>query len=186
MLNNLQKAWSEQQSVLQQKIEQTPAYHSWQGLQVREKQLVKALLIFLFITFLYMIIWSPIVNGSQQALQKMQNAEATWAWLNKQQQTMPSSSSQVKAVLIKSQSQLTSYLQQQIARQNLKQSVAEIIPINSRGSEGIEVVFNQVNSPRFFRWLSKMEQEGVLASELNLTKLKPGIVSAKVTFEMTN
>ena len=69
-----------------QKIQQTSSYHSWNSLQVREKQLLKVMAFFLVLAIFYLFFWLPIATNNQQAIKKMHNAEATWQWLNKQQQ----------------------------------------------------------------------------------------------------
>jgi type II secretory pathway component PulM len=167
-----------------QKIQQTSSYHSWNSLQVREKQLLKVMAFFLVLAIFYLFIWLPIATNNQQAIKKMHNAEATWQWLNKQQQKTSKFSEQIRPVLINSHSQLTSYLQKQLAVNNLKSSVTEIIPVNSRGKEAIEIKFDKVQSTRFFYWLSKMEQEAILASKLNINKLTTGVIKVEITFEV--
>ena len=99
---------------------------------------------------------------------------------------MQSTQGGVKQVIIDSQSELTSYIQQQIAQQNIKNNVSNISPISSANRRGIQVEFAQVSYPRFFRWLSKMEQEGVLATDLKVERLGEGIVKASVQFEVAN
>lgn len=180
MLSSLQQWWQNQQA----EIRQTSAYQSWAQLQVREKQLLKVMVFFLLLTLIYLLLWSPVIESNSQASQKMQTAKKTWHWLNKQQQKLTSLSGQVKPVNMANQSQLIRYLQQQLARQNLKKSVTETIPLNGRGHEGVEIHFAQVNSPRFFRWLSKIEQESVLAKELSVKQLATGSISVKVVFEV--
>lgn len=167
-------------------LQQTPAFRSWQALQARERQLVKLMFGVLVLVLIYMIIYAPIMKANQHALQKMNNAQSTWQWLTKQNAKLETTSGQVKQVSLHSQAQLTRYLQQQLARLRLKSEVSSISPINSRGHEGIEIRFANVSSPRVLRWLSKMEQEGVVAQELLLTKTKKGMVEVKVVFEVSN
>lgn len=168
------------------RIQQTPAYASWLALQQRERQLVKAMLVILLLATAYYVVWEPIVSSNQQAISKLNNSKNTWLWLNQQQQAMQSTQGSVKQVIIDSQSELTSYIQQQIAQQNIKNNVSNISPISSANRRGIQVEFAQVSYPRFFRWLSKMEQEGVLATDLKVERLGEGIVKASVQFEVAN
>ena len=168
------------------RIQQTPAYASWLALQQRERQLVKAMLVILLLATAYYVVWEPIVSSNQQAISKLNNSKNTWLWLNQQQQAMQSTQGGVKQVIIDSQSKLTSYIQQQIAQQNIKNNVSNISPISSANRRGIQVEFAQVSYPRFFRWLSKMEQEGVLATDLKVERLGKGIVKASVQFEVAN
>ncbi|HBQ44845.1 MAG TPA: hypothetical protein DD716_04260 [Thiomicrospira sp.] len=168
------------------RIQQTPAYASWLALQQRERQLVKAMLVILLLATAYYVVWEPIVSSNQQAISKLNNSKNTWLWLNQQQQAMQSTQGGVKQVIIDSQSKLTSYIQQQIAQQNIKNNVSNISPISSANRRGIQVEFAQVSYPRFFRWLSKMEQEGVLATDLKVERLGEGIVKASVQFEVAN
>jgi len=182
MLSSLQNWWSGQA----QTIQQTSAYQSWLNLQPRERTLVKVMVGFLIIGLLYLLVWSPIMSANKQAKQKLNNTESTWNWLNKQNDKLTSLSGTVKQVSIHSQSELTRYLQQQLSAQNLKRNLTSISPLNMRGNQGIEIRFNEVKSPRFFRWLSKMEQEGVVATELSLVKVKKGMIEVKVVFEVIN
>lgn len=169
------------------RIQQTPAYASWLALQQRERQLVKAMLVILLLATAYYVVWAPIVSSNQQAISKLNNTKNTWLWLNQQQQqAMQSTQGSVKQVIIDSQSKLTSYIQQQIAQQNIKNNVSNISPISSANRRGIQVEFAQVSYPRFSRWLSKMEQEGVLATDLKVERLGKGIVKASVQFEVAN
>lgn len=168
------------------RIQQTPAYASWLALQQRERQLVKAMLVILLLATAYYVVWAPIVSSNQQAISKLNNTKNTWLWLNQQQQAMQSTQGSVKQVIIDSQSKLTSYIQQQIAQQNIKNNVSNISPISSANRRGIQVKFAQVSYPRFSRWLSKMEQEGVLATDLKVERLGKGIVKASVQFEVAN
>jgi general secretion pathway protein M len=180
MLDSFQQWWQNQL----EEISQTSAYQLWAQLQAREKQLLKLMLSFLFVTLIYLLLWMPVIESNSQAYQKMLTAEKTWHWLNKQQATLTSLSGKVKPANVANQSQLIAYLQQALANQNLKKSVTETIPLNTRGHEGVEIRFAQVNAPRFFRWLSKIEQESIVAKELNIKQLATGSVSAKVVFEV--
>lgn len=170
---------------MKQNLQQTSAFRAWIALQERERQLVKVMVGFLVLVLLYLLIYSPMIESHQQAKQKMDNAQSTWQWLNKQNDKLASMSGKIKQVSINSQSQLTRYLQQQLARLKLKSAVSSISPINVRGNEGIEIRFTEVSSPRVIRWLSKMEQEGVVAQELSLVKTKKGMVAVKAVFEVS-
>ncbi len=178
MLNNLQQWWQEQLQTIQQK----PNYQRWRGLQNRERLLIKLMLTSLLLLILYWFIWQPIMIAKQQAQQNLQHSQETWLWLNQQQLNISTNNNTVKAVTITNQSQLINYVQQQISIQNLQNSVEKLTPLNRRN--GVKIQFKQVKSPNFFRWLSKIEQEAVIASELTINKVKKGIINVTVVFEV--
>jgi len=161
-----------------------PLEKNWHSLAERERKLIKVLSIVLLIALFYWLIWSPIVDARQEAERKLENAQSEWLWLNQQHGKLESTEARIKQAQVTSQAALTAYLQQQVRQQNISGFLAQMTPIKSGRKDSIEVSFSEVPSPRFFRWLSKMEKEGVAAVRVQLQPVKKGVLMAKAQFEV--
>ncbi len=156
----------------------------WAGLAPREQMLLKALAVVLGVLLLYWLLWSPIESAQQQAQQKLESARKEWLWLNEQQSKLAAQPNRIQPARVDSQARLTSYLQQQLRQQNLSKYLSQMVTVKTGRNDGVEVVFDEVPAPRFFRWLSKMEKEGVYSTKASMQPIKKGVISARVQFEV--
>lgn len=160
------------------------AKQAWQGLPARDQSAVKIMAGVLVFAILYFAIWAPIQSAQSEAQRKHDSAKKEWEWLNAQITQLESRKNQTRQANINSQSRLTAYAQQQLRLQNIFSAMDNIAPVNKRNSAGIEITFKQVQAPAFFRWLSKMEKEGVVATAMDVRPVKTGLIQASVTFEV--
>jgi len=161
------------------------AKQAWLNLAAKEQKLVILMAWVLAFAVLYFFIWQPAENGLANSERKLQQAKTEWQWLNDQAATLATQSAGTKQVRFTTQSRLTAYVQQQLRRHNIFAAMSQIVPVNKRSSVGIQLVFNEVNAPDYFRWLSKMEAEGLPAKSMTVTPIKTGLVSATVSFEVS-
>ncbi|BBP42675.1 type II secretion system protein GspM [Thiosulfativibrio zosterae] len=156
-------------------------YEGWlQQRTPREKQLLSGLLVILVVAILYGLIWAPIQTNHQKAQAKMAVAEEKWQWLKAQIPTWEQQGKASPSLKLSSQSALMQYVQTQLKQQNLFQAMDKMTPQQKQ----IDISFKSVNAPRFFRWLSQMEQQGLSAKTLQVDLQAPGLVDAKVSFEV--
>ena len=154
----------------------------WLALEQRERKLLKLMGGFLAAVIFYVAIYSPIMNAQRQTEQALQNAQQQWQWLNDQTprlQQYGSSSIGAKAD-IKTAGELVSLLQKTLRSQNLFKDVKTLKEITN----GAEVSFDDVQTSRVFRWLGALEQQGVIADKLQMTRLQEDQAKVKVQFKL--
>jgi len=158
---------------------------AWLNLDAREQMLLKALAGFLLVVLLYMLIWSPIISHKNLAETQLQSSEQEWLWLNQQLpavQTLQAShvlqGGSVNQANIDSQNGLMSLLQNSLREQNLFKDVKTLEGVAKGGS----VSFEKVDATRLFKWLSLLEQQGVVPATLQMVWLEPGLVKADIKF----
>lgn len=160
----------------------TQINHTWASLDSRERLLVKGLGIFLALTLIYVVLWSPIQDSKRQAQQRLQSAEAQWKWLNEQipaiQQTKTSGST--AAVVVTNQNQLMSLLQKTLKQQNLFKDIKTL----QGTSQGGKVAFEKVNAMRLFKWLGQLELQGLAADKVQATWVELGMVKVDISFKL--
>ena len=155
----------------------------WIALDARERKLLSFLAAFIALVLLYVLLWSPLMNAQQQAQLKLNNAQQTWQWLNQQvplveQQLVPSS--QAKASRVNNQNELLSVVQKSLRQQNLFKDIKTVKGV----TQGAEVRFDEVTASRLFRWLARLEQQGVVADELSVVYVSADRVKAVVEFKI--
>lgn len=155
---------------------------TWSQLAQREQQMLLALGAFLVGVLLYMTIWSPIHDAYSQAQKAEQKAVADWQWLSEQVKKHPMQESREQSLQFATQSQLMGSIQKTLRDENLLGSMQSITP----SAKAIKVSFKEVHAPRFFRWLSLLEKQGLVSSQLQVNPVNTGIVQASVSFEVVN
>ncbi len=153
---------------------------AWSNLAQREKQLVSLLMLFLTVVLFYGLIWSPIQTANDQMKQALEKSKNDWVWLNQQAPLVVQQVSKNPQLDIQSKTGLMSFVQSELKSGNLMHQMQEL----QLTEKGVKVSFNEVNAPRLFRWLSKLESQGVIAKNMQLTPIKPGFTQAQVEFEV--
>lgn len=150
----------------------------WQALAERERGLLKALAAVLLIWLAYQVIWAPPQQALKQAEQRLTQVQNQWHWLNDQAPKVQALKTHTQPNL--TQSQWMAELQKSLRDQNLLPQVESIKPIN----QGVQVQFNQVDAPRFFRWLSALESRNLIADKLQIEPLETGIIKVTLSFKV--
>ncbi len=163
------------QSPLLLRLQQT-----WQGLRQQDKRALLALSALLLVLIVYVFLWLPIQSAQDKANQRLEVAKENWQWLNEQLPLLAQQGAKQQGLELNNNNQLMNYLQAQLRQQNLHQSIDRL----DTGANRVTVHFKEVNAPRLFRWLSQMEQQGLIARSANISPIKSGIVQAQVTFEV--
>jgi len=151
---------------------------AWSQLADRERTLLMLLGVFLLVSLLYLVIWSPIHSAHDNAKQSEQRAEQNWQWLNEQVLKNPMVSGSQKTLRFSTQSELMSSLQSSLRNENLLSSMQAMTP----ASKSIKVEFKAVDAPRFFAWLSILEQQGLVSSQLQVNAVETGVIEVSVRF----
>ncbi len=153
---------------------------AWSKLAQHEKQLVMLLMLFLTVVLFYSLIWSPIYTANDRMKQTLEKSKNDWVWLNQQAPLVAQPSTKNPQLNIQSKTGLMSFVQEELKSENLMHQMQEL----KLTAKGVKVSFNEVDAPRFFRWLSKLESQGVIAKSMQLTPIKIGFTQAQVEFEM--
>ncbi|WP_019557966.1 type II secretion system protein GspM [Thiomicrorhabdus arctica] len=153
---------------------------AWSQLAQREKQLVTVLMSFLAIVLFYSLIWSPIHIANEHMKQALENAKNEWVWLNQQAPLVTQSSTKNLPLDIQSKAGLMRFVQEELKSGNLMHQMQEL----KLTAKGVKVSFNKVNAPRLFRWLSRLESQGVMAKNMQLIPIEVGLIQAQVEFEV--
>lgn len=152
----------------------------WLSLESRERQLLQALIAFLIAVLVYLLVFKPIFDNKTAAQQSLNNAQQQWDWLNDQIPRLPKSNAPTKQKLnLTDSNALLAYVQQSLRSQNLFKDVETLKSI----SKGMEVSFESVQASRVFRWLSQLEQSGLVADKVQMTWLAADKVKAKIQFK---
>ena len=153
---------------------------AWSKLAQREKQLVTQLMMFVAVALFYSLIWSPIYTANERVNQVLEKSKNEWVWLNQQIPLVPQLSTNNLPLDIQSKTGLMSFVQEALKSENLMHQMQEL----QLTAKGVKVSFNEVDAPRFFRWLSKLESQGVMAKSMQLTPVKIGFTQAQLEFEV--
>ncbi|WP_373019695.1 type II secretion system protein GspM [Thiomicrorhabdus sp.] len=153
---------------------------TWSQLAQRERMMLSGMIAFLAVVLFYLLVWSPIHKGYEQAVQKEQQALNDWQWLSEQVVAHPRVASAESGLLFSTQSQLMGSVQKTLRDENLLPFMQSITP----NAKAIKVGFKEVPAPRFFRWLSLLEKQGLVSSQLQVTPVKTGMIEATVSFEV--
>ena len=153
----------------------------WLSLESRERQLLQGLIAFLIATLVYLLVFKPIFANKTTAQQSLQNAQQQWHWLNDQIPRLPQAhGSTTQKLKLSDNNALLAYVQQSLRSQNLFKDVETLKSI----SKGMEVSFESVQASRVFRWLSQLEQRGLVADKVQMTWLAADKVKAKIQFKL--
>ncbi len=153
---------------------------AWSKLAQREKQLITLLMLFLTVVLFYSLIWSPIHTENDHVKQTIEKAKHEWVWLNQQAPLVAQSPTKNPQLDIQSETGLMSFVQEELKSENLMHQMQEL----QLTAKGVKISFNEVNAPRLFRWLSKLESQGVIAKNMQLTPIRAGFTQAQVEFEV--
>jgi general secretion pathway protein M len=152
---------------------------AWLGLALREQRLLILLLLVLIGFGSYQFVWKPIQTAQQQAQVRLNQAQADWQWLNQQAPIVKQAQSQ-PSVKLETQSQIMAHLQQTLRQQQLIQHMETIRPMQ----QSVQVVFNRVEAPKFFKWLQSLERQGLLAERLQIEPLEQGILRVTLSYKV--
>lgn len=168
----------------------TQINQAWSNLAPRERQILGVLAVFLGVILLYQLIWLPLQTRHQQAQMAAQKAQADWLWLNEQapnvvqnvvQTTQKSNSAgRSGALMFNTKTALMDSVSQSLRVQNLLRATQGV----ELTSQGVKVRFAQVDAPRLLAWLSELEQNGLVASRMELSPISPGITQAELQFDV--
>lgn len=152
----------------------------WQSLAERERLLLKALAAIVVVWLAYQVIWQPPKQALKQAEQRLTQVENQWLWLNEQTPIVQALKKQTQPNF--TQSQWMAELQKSLRDQNLLQQAESIKPIN----QAVQVQFNQVEAPKFFRWLSGLESRNLVADKMQIDPLETGIIKVTLSFKVSS
>lgn len=164
----------------------TQINQAWSNLAPRERQILGVLAVFLGVILLYQLIWSPVQTRHQQAQMAAQKAQADWLWLNEQapnvvENTKPTALAGRSGNLVfNTKTALMDSVGQSLRAQNLLRATQGV----ELTSQGVKVRFAQVDAPRLLAWLSELEQNGLVASRMELSPISPGITQAELQFDV--
>ncbi len=154
---------------------------AWSNLAQRERLLVTLLMLFLTVVLFYSLIWSPIHTTNASTQQAFEKAQKEWVWLNQQAPLVSQGTTKNPQLDLQSKTGLMRFVQDALKSENLMHQMQEL----QLTAKGVKVSFNEVNAPRFFRWLSSLESQGLIAKNMQLTPIKVGFTQAQVEFEVT-
>lgn len=168
----------------QAKLEAWGVTCAWLGLAEKDRRALKGLAGALILAIGYLFFWTPIEVAQQQADKRLAAAEADWLWLNQQLPKLADQQAQIPQVELRSQAQLTQYVQKMLRQLNLVKQMSAIKPQSIKGRQGVQVQFEKVMAPRFFRWLQTLEQQGLVAEKLSVKPIdqQAGWIQVQVTY----
>ncbi|MDA3807483.1 MAG: type II secretion system protein GspM [Thiomicrorhabdus sp.] len=153
---------------------------SWSNLAQREKQLVTLLMVFLTFVLFYSLIWFPIQSENDRMKLAVEKSSNEWVWLNQQASLVTQQTVGSPRLDIQTKTELMRFVQDELKSENLMHQMQEL----QLTAKGVTVSFNEVNAPRFLRWLSKLESQGLIAKNIQLMPIKAGFAKARVEFEV--
>ncbi len=149
--------------------------HKWRQLDGRERRLVSILAVFVVIALFYFALWSPLQNGVTDARARVENQQNNLAWMQQSANQILASAGNKSSASSSARTSLTQRVNRAAARNKIKISrlQQQRDELNVRLDE--EITFNAL-----LTWLDQLEQEGVVASSLDLNKSdRPGFVDVR-------
>jgi len=138
----------------------------WEGITEREQQLTLASAAIVFVAALYFLIWKPLANDLADQRQKLEQAEQTLSWVEKN-----TSKLLVEGVGNNKRSSRKQNLSQLVNR-TAKQSAISISRIQN-GDDEVDVWINRVEFNQFIKWTTQLKnQHKVRINNVDLSKDK--------------
>lgn len=150
----------------------------WHSLADHDRRLLKILAVVVVIWLIYLFIWNPPQQAFQQAQERFNQAENQWNWLNEQAPLVQALNKDTRPQF--TQSQWMAELQKSLREENILHQAQSIKPFN----QGVQVLFNQVDAPKFFHWLSLLESKNLIVDKLQIEPSESGIIKVTLSFKV--
>lgn len=174
-------------NLMQQKFLTSPAGQYWLQLAPREQKLLGVMTVFLVLFLLYSLLWEPIQAEHKQAQQRLELAQNQWQWLNEQIPAWEASSfAQTHQAQPKTQSSLTdnnqlmAFINQQLAVYKIQKQLKEI----KSASKGIKISLKSVDATKLFKWLQRLESQGINFDRLTFERTATAKVDADLVLSL--
>lgn len=154
----------------------------WMQLATREQRMLGLLGVFGVAVLFYALLWQPLQQQHSAAQQALLSAKAQWEWLSGEVQAHPRQTDAAARLEVKTASQLIAHLQKSLREAGLQPFMETMTP----NQKGVSVRFARVPAPALTRWLSQLEEYGLVSHQLRLVTLGSGLVEAMVQFEVAN
>lgn len=170
---------------LQQRFLLSKLGMQWQQLSKRDQWLLNFLLVFVALFLVYSLFWQPIQTRHSQAVQQHSAAQEEWNWLNAQvvhwQNSIyaKQSSEQTPKNRFKDDTELMSFLNQNLATFKIQQSLKEMKNTNS----GVKISLKSVGAVRFFKWLEVLDAQAVELINLQLQRQDAGKIDVEMLIQ---
>jgi general secretion pathway protein M len=165
-------------------MEQLQQLKQWyKSLPQKERWMVTATGVLIFVTLFYLVIWEPIHIGLETERQKQQSQQEILLW-------MQQAADEVKALRASGGSStirdtnkpITLVIEQALKNAGLKPSVDKI---ESSGNDSARVMLNEAPFNQVLVWLNTLATyNGIQVTSANIERAsKPGRANARLSFE---
>ena len=142
----------------------------WQGLADRERLLSILALVFGLLVVVYLLLWQPLQQGSQELQQQQTQQQQQLRWLQQSLQDVAA---------LRAQNAAGGSMQQRVNQL----AALEAIQITrwQPGNNELSVNLDTVAFTALINWLARLQQAGIWLQQINLEQLAtPGQVKARL------
>lgn len=150
----------------------------WMNLSLRDKQIYSSLSVVIFLSLIYMLVWSPLEESADHLRQSVKSNITLLRWMEGTDAKIRALQKQAQPVKSDSAS-LLSLTQSDLNQQSFARN---ILQIEQSEGQSVQVRFQNVNFDDLLKWLVKFTQaHSVLISAFTATSTStPGIVDAEL------
>ncbi|WP_026957584.1 type II secretion system protein GspM [Aliagarivorans taiwanensis] len=144
----------------------------WQGLNLREQQLVGIMAVLVLIAVLFWGVWRPVVEAKEQQQQRVTSQQQTLSWVRQQGELLLSQGNR--------QARPDSVNVNQAVSSSARQQAIKLARIQPRGDE-VEVWIEDVVFDRLVNWLRLLDTRyGIVIDTLDIeAQQTPGVVNVR-------
>ncbi|WP_026970698.1 type II secretion system protein GspM [Aliagarivorans marinus] len=144
----------------------------WQGLNLREQQLVGIMAVLVLIAVLFWGVWRPVVEAKEQQQQRVTSQQQTLSWVRQQGELLLSQGNR--------QARPGSVNVNQAVSSSARQQAIKLARIQPRGDE-VEVWIEDVVFDRLVNWLRLLDSRyGIVIDTLDIeAQQTPGVVNVR-------
>ena len=166
---------------MQQQLEQLKLWFN--SLPQKERWMVSATGLLIFITLFYLMIWEPVHLGLQQEKQKQQSQKEILMWMQQAAAEVKTLRSSGNRSTVRDKNKPTTLvIEQAINNAGLKPTVKKI---ESSGTNGARVTLDEASFNQILVWLNTLAtHNGIQVVSANIERgEKPGRANARLSFE---
>lgn len=152
----------------------------WQNLSARERLLTGLILPLVAVILFYLYLWQPTHSEVKRLRLSVPEKSATLAWMNHRLAGADISRDEVADE--SPGGPILTVIERVAIAAGVKPAIQRVQP----GNDGsVEVWYQEVVADQLFRWIDQLADTGVIVQTATITRLTPGLVSARVKVSRT-
>ncbi len=147
----------------------------WRNLSIRERLLVGLVLPLVAAVLFYLYLWQPTYSQVKRLRLSVPEKNATLAWMQHRLSTADMGSESEPAV--DAGGPILTVIEKVAITAGVKPAIQRVQP----GNDGsVEIWYQEVVADQLFQWIDQLAATGITVQSATITRLTPGLVSARV------